>query len=305
MEVGDEDGVLSEDDSTWVVGVAIVPIFEGMARSGDCLDGDGCVGSVAAFAGNVAEIVIVGDNTGGISIGVGGAACEFDVVAIVIARTGAGDGVFFRTGVVIIGVVDDGHVVRDIVCVGIEFLAKTGGSARVVVESYNEVVITIVVECAVEDYLVPTLFEMQGTSIDHRQLIEGDGVGVVEHADRGVGHIDGAVRTVASGSVGILQLYGADVLCAAELVGKIQLLGIGVFLVGSERCIEVGLVGAGSDILGGGIVAELGMEGDEMSLIGAVSERIATIDGVEKADDCPFIKLVGVKSYDSHALASG
>ena len=43
VEVGNEEGVLSHDDSAWVVGVVVVPMGEGAVSTGKGLDEYGVV----------------------------------------------------------------------------------------------------------------------------------------------------------------------------------------------------------------------------------------------------------------------
>ena len=69
---------------------------------------------------------------------------ELYVVTEELVLASAFDGVLFRTGVVVVGVVADGLIVASLV--DVEFISGLAGSVGVIVDGYDEVVGTIVVE---------------------------------------------------------------------------------------------------------------------------------------------------------------
>ena len=102
-EIGDEEGVLGEDDGTRVLGGVVVPAFELVAVDGYGGDGDGLVDVEEAVAEHLAAFFVLGDDAGVDFAVVVGAVGETDVVAVFIPGSVADDGVVVHGVGVLVG----------------------------------------------------------------------------------------------------------------------------------------------------------------------------------------------------------
>ena len=148
--------------------------------------------------------------------------------------------------VVVVGV--DGHIVGGRCCSKF-MLAGFVRSGAVDDEKY-EIVGTVIVEGGREADGVPACRNIEISSIDTGEVAEGNEVAARgELTLRSVGQIDGAV--VLAGYVGacavVEERNGGDLSFGAYLVGKIDLLAVGIVVIGVERHV-VGRAGLSSDL---------------------------------------------------------
>lgn len=131
-EVGNEHGVLCDDDSAWVVGVAVVPRVEAVVVLRIGVDDNRFVRVVEAFAGDTPHLVVVGDDAGIVLAAVVGTPDELDVVAEIVEGVRAAGRVGIRVGVLAGAVIDAGEVI--VGGMAQEAVACIGGDAGVVVD---------------------------------------------------------------------------------------------------------------------------------------------------------------------------
>ena len=144
MEVGNEKCVLCNDDRAGIVDVVVVPSDELVAGMGQGVDEECFVGLIEACARYLSEAFVVGYDAGIELVVMDRTSDELYVVTEELVLASAFDGVLLRTGVVVVGVVTDGLIVASLV--DVEFISGLAGSVGVVVDGYDEVVGTIVVE---------------------------------------------------------------------------------------------------------------------------------------------------------------
>ena len=117
------------------------------------IDQYGLTRLIETCARDLAEVFVVGYDIGIDMVGVDWAAGELDVVAHSVTCSGAFDGILVGVGVLVEGVVADGHNVRS--AMGIEFMSDTAWRVGIVINGDDEVVDAIVVEEGVENDVVP------------------------------------------------------------------------------------------------------------------------------------------------------
>ena len=130
--MGNEHGVLCDDDGAWVVGVTVVPRVEAVVVLRIGVDDNRFVGVVEAFAGDTPHLVVVGDDAGIVLAAVVGTPDELDVVAEIVEGVRSAGRVGIGVGVLAGAVVDAGEVV--VGGMAQEAVAGIGGDARVVVD---------------------------------------------------------------------------------------------------------------------------------------------------------------------------
>ena len=120
-------------------------------------------------------------------------------------------------GVLVGGVVADGHNVRSVV--SIEFMTGTAWSVGIVINGHDEVVNTVVVEEGIKNDVIPSTGEVEIACIDGLELAERYKAVIFEVVYVSVGEVDGAIFLVEVGGVLVVETDGGDGLLAIKFRG--------------------------------------------------------------------------------------